>query len=202
MAELLDAFKKKTEDVLDSINRSGGLRGTIDSLRRQMAEADRKRAVARARSQLESLKHEVTEMTNAIGLQAIGLYEAGKLSSPELQPLCQHVVSLKAAIFHAEQELEQLTETSGPQEAGKATPVAAAPASEPAGSVAAVPEVTCIKCGATWPASAAFCAFCGNPLAPAQAEGRVVRFCIQCGAALRQGAKYCSKCGTAVVRKP
>ncbi|MHB9032060.1 MAG: zinc ribbon domain-containing protein [Anaerolineae bacterium] len=212
MTDLLDAFKKKAEDMVDSINRSGGLRGTIEALRRQMAEADRKRAMSRAKSEVKRLNQQVAEMVSAVGLQAVSLQEAGKLTAPELQPLCQHIISLKAEITKQEQELAKLIAETEAEAARQAAPPvtpgpSVLPESSASAAVVAVPasagnETKCSNCGKPILQGALFCAYCGFPTTTAQPSvPEDERFCISCGSILRPGAKFCSKCGT-VVRSP
>ncbi len=197
MTDLLDVFRKKAEDMVDSINRSGGLRGTIEGLRKQMAEADRKRAMSRAKAEIASLNQQVTEMISAVGLQAVGLHEAGKLSSPELQPLCQHIIDLKAAIAQQEKELARLVADT---EAEAARYAAAAPAPAAAAPAVAPVQASCASCGKPLPNGAAFCAVCGSPVVSVAKPAVNVEkhFCIACGALLKPGAKFCSKCGATV----
>jgi len=213
MPDLLEAFKKKAEDVLGSINRSGGLRATIDGLRKQMAEADRKRAMSRARAEVKRLNAQVAEMITAIGLQVVGLHEAGKLASPELQPLCQHIVELKAAVTQQEKELARLEAEAEAEAAAlaqaKAEAEVATQAKAKAESAAKaqitptpVANTSCAKCGKPLPAGATFCAYCGTPITAPAPTAEEKRFCASCGYVLRSGAKFCQKCGHAVQSPP
>jgi chromosome segregation ATPase len=225
MPDLLEAFKKKAEDVLGSINRSGGLRATIDGLRKQMAEADRKRAMSRARTEVKRLNAQVAEMITAIGLQVVGLHEAGKLASPELEPLCQHIVELKAVVTQQEKELARLEAEAEAEAAAQAqAKVEAETAAQAQAKVEAetatkakataeavtkaqitpipVANTLCVKCGKPLPAGATFCAYCGTAIsAPAPMEEEK-HFCASCGNALRSGARFCPKCGQTVQSPP
>jgi hypothetical protein len=218
MPDLLEVFKKKADDVLGSINRSGGLRGTIDGLRRQMADADRKRAMSRARVEIKRLDGQVSEMVTAIGLQVVGLFEAGKLASPELEPLCQHIVDLKAVVAQQEKELARLEAEVEAEAAAlakakveaeaaalakaklEAEAVALAKAhvesaAKPLGTPVNVLGATCQKCAKQLPAGATFCAFCGSPVILPTAKEAERHSCSSCGTSLRAGAKFCPKCG-------
>jgi len=174
MSDLLTVFKQKAEDLASAIDRKGGIRATLESLRRQMAEADQRRAIAKVRAELKRLQKQIEEMVTAVGVQAVGLHEAGRLSAPELQPLCEHIVQLKAAVAQQEAELAKLeavtasTDTTGTR--------------------------LCAACGKPLPEDATFCPYCGAA-APKVAEKR---FCTSCGAELRADAKFCAKCGQAV----
>lgn len=213
MPDLLEAFKKKAEDVLGSINRSGGLRATIDGLRKQMAEADRKRAMSRARAEVKRLNAQVAEMITAIGLQVVGLHEAGKLASPELEPLCQHIVELKAVVTQQEKELARLeaeaeaeaaAQAQAKVEAETATKAKATAEAATKAQITPIPvaNTLCVKCGKPLPAGATFCAYCGTAIsAPAPMEEEK-HFCASCGNALRSGARFCPKCGQTVQSPP
>lgn len=221
MPDLLDAFRKKAEDMLGSINRSGGLRATIDGLRKQMAESDRKRAMSRARAEVKRLNTQVSEMITAIGLQVVGLHEAGKLTSPELEPLCQHIVELKAAVTQQEKELARLEAEAEAEAAAlakaKADAEAAAQArakveAEAAALAKARAEVavkthitptpaasaSCTKCGKPLTAGTTFCAYCGAAISTPTPVAEEKHFCASCGSVLRSGARFCQKCGQTV----
>ncbi|MHB0858171.1 MAG: zinc ribbon domain-containing protein [Anaerolineae bacterium] len=172
MNDLLDVFKTRAEDLLVTINRKGGVRATLEGLRRQMAEADRRRAMGKVRSDLKRLNAQITELITAVGIQAVGLHEDGRLISPELQPLCQHIVDLKAAVALQEAELAKLEA------------VAAAEA-------ATDRDRQCPSCGKAVGEDSTFCPYCGTAL-PTQQEKQ---FCEQCGAGLRPNAQFCSRCG-------
>jgi hypothetical protein len=171
MAELLGTFRRRAEDLIGAINRQGGISATIASLRRQMEISDRRRAMGRVKSELQRLDRQITEMITAVGVQAVGLHKAGRLSSPELQPLCAHIVELESAVARQKAELAtletQLREQSGPD------------------------ERVCPSCGKAAPEGATFCPYCGGAL-PAQ---ELERFCVDCGAPLRAGARFCARCG-------
>ncbi|MBN1401527.1 MAG: zinc ribbon domain-containing protein [Anaerolineae bacterium] len=171
MAELLGTFRRKAEDLVGAINRQGGISATIASLRRQMEISDRRRAISKVKSDLQRLDRQITEMITAVGVQAVGLHKAGRLSSPELQPLCAHIVELESAVARQKAELATL-ETQLREET-------------------ASDERICPSCGKLAPESATFCPYCGGTL-PAQ---NPERFCVDCGASLRAGARFCARCG-------
>lgn len=186
MADLLNTFRQKAEDLKTSINRAGGIRATIESLRRQMAIADRKRAMARIRSELRRLEAQITEMITAVGVQAVGLHKAGRLNAVELQPLCQHIIELETAVAEQRTELARL-EALMAAEAGAGT----APAGAPPSAVAL--ERLCAHCGKPLPPEATFCPYCGQAAAaPSKEEDR---YCAYCGAPLRPKARFCARCG-------
>jgi len=173
MPDLLGTFKQKAEDLIGAINRAGGVKATIDSMRRQMAVSDQRRAVAKAKGELKRLDSQITEMITAVGVQAVGLHKSGLLDSPELQPLCDHIVQLEAAVAKQKVELTQLE------------------AQMQAAKVAEQKDTICTSCNHVIPPNATFCPYCG---APTPAPGTQA-FCLHCGAALRENAKFCAKCG-------
>ncbi|MBC7237110.1 MAG: hypothetical protein H5T69_14815, partial [Chloroflexi bacterium] len=86
MSDLLSTFKERAEQLIAAINDRGGLKAAIDGLRRQMAEADRRRAINKIKAELKRLDGQITEMITAVGVQAVGLHKSGHLQSPELAP--------------------------------------------------------------------------------------------------------------------
>ena len=154
MTDLLNLIKEKADEFLATINQKGGVRATIEGLRRQMAEADRRRAMGRVKSELRRLDRQISEMITAVGVQAVALQEAGKLTSPELQPLCQHIIDLKAALSQQQAELAALEASAGQ--------AAASESASPAPPAAATPGFSpCANCGRPVPAGGAFCPYCG-----------------------------------------
>ena len=151
MTDLINLFKEKADEFLAAINQKGGVRATIEGLRRQMAEADRRRAMGRVKSELRRLDRQISEMVTAVGVQAVALQEQGKLTSPELQPLCQHIIDLKATLSEQQAELAKL-------EASVTAPAAETPAAGAA---------PCANCGRPVPAGATFCPYCGAAVAVA-----------------------------------
>ena len=117
-------------------------------------------------------------MITAVGIQAVGLHKNGKLASPELVPLCDHIIQLEDAVAQQKAELAQL-------EAARHTE------SAQAGSAA---ERICTSCARQVPPHATFCPYCGA-VAP---EPETERFCVHCGAQLRERARFCARCGQTV----
>ncbi|OGO04957.1 MAG: hypothetical protein A2Y73_08200 [Chloroflexi bacterium RBG_13_56_8] len=172
MPDLLQLFREKAEELVGAINRKGGVRSMIEGLRRQMAVADRRRTMSKVKSELRRLDRQITEMITAVGVQAVGLHEANKLSSPELQPLCQHILELRAALAQQEAELAMLEAT-----------------------VTEIPEKRlCPTCKRPLPSEGTFCPYCGARVLAREESP----FCIYCGARLRPDSRFCPKCGQAV----
>jgi len=171
MSDLFQAIKGKAEALLNEINRPGGMRSTIETIRRKMAEADQRRAIQRAHAELERLESQMNETITAVGLQTVALYEAQRLQSAELEPLCKHVVEIKAALGEQREELAALEA------------LAAARADQQA--------ELCTTCGRPLPAQGVYCPHCGTPIQQRLSH----RFCAHCGAGLRDDARFCPRCG-------
>jgi len=174
MADLLDTFRQKTQDLFQAIDRKGGIRAMIEGLRRQMAEADRRRAVNRAKAELRRLDAQITEMITAVGVQAVGLHKAGVLDSAELGPLCKHIGELQDLLAAQKDELVKLEGVRGEEEIGA--------------------YGRCPACGKALIGEGSFCPFCGAPVPRHEME----QFCAFCGTKLRPQARFCAKCGQTV----
>ncbi len=174
MDDLVGPVKARAEAVLHELNRPGGLRSTIQSIRHKMAEADQRRAINRARAELQRLDSQANETVTAIGIQAVAMHAAGKLGSPELAPLCQHVLDIRAALTEQQDELARLEAVLAARKTDQAPP--------------------CPSCGKPLPAEGLYCAHCGAPVPGRTAGG----YCARCGGPLRVGAKFCARCGQAV----
>ena len=131
----------------------------------------------KVKAELKRLDRQINEMIMAVGVQAIGLHEAGKLASPELQPLCQHILELKATLAQQETELANL-QAVDPQEK-------------------AASGDHCPTCNKLLPGECTFCPYCGAAAATAEPAPKE-RFCTACGASLRPKALFCAKCGQTV----
>jgi RNA polymerase subunit RPABC4/transcription elongation factor Spt4 len=176
MSDILGPFKRRAEELIDSVNSAGGLRATVEGLRTKMAESDRRRAISRARSELKRLDAQITEMITAVGVQAVGLHRAGRLAAPDLVPLCEHIVELETAVSQQRDELVRLEAA--------------------AGRGAQLEDRNCAQCGQLLPPNATFCPYCGAAAPRTGAPEQ--RYCADCGASLREGAKFCARCGTSV----
>ena len=170
MPDLLEVFKQQADALMAAIDRKGGVRGSIKALRRQMAESDRRRAIAKVKAELARLDGQITEMITAVGVQAVGLHQTGRLTAPELQPLCDHILQLKTTLAQQRAELANLT----------ATPEGAPPG-----------EKVCAACGQPLPDESTFCPHCGARTP----EPGGTPTCSHCGAPLRPQARFCQKCG-------
>jgi len=174
MSDIIDLLRAKAGDLIASVNRAGGLRATVEALRRQMAISDRRRAVARAKADVKRLNEQITDLVTAVGLQTVALHEAGKLAITELDPLCAQIVELRSTLRELEGELARL----------EAEAEAAAKAHDAQGR--------CWACGRPVEIGLRFCPYCGVKLEPP------TRTCPYCNSPLRPQAHFCSRCGKPV----
>ncbi|MBM3189608.1 MAG: zinc-ribbon domain-containing protein [Chloroflexi bacterium] len=173
MGDILGTFRQRAGELIQAINDRGGISAAIQSLRRQMAESDRRREIGKIRAELRRLDRQITEMITAVGVQAVGLHKTGHLHSPELQPLCEHIIELEAALATQKAELAAL---------------------ESALREATASGDRCPSCGQPTIEGGTFCPHCGAPIPAPEPE----RYCIRCGASLRSEAKFCARCGQPV----
>jgi RNA polymerase subunit RPABC4/transcription elongation factor Spt4 len=173
MPDLVDGLKDKVGQLVSSVDKGGQVRAAIDGIRKQIAEADRKRQIKRLEEDLDKLKLQSEQAMTSLGVQALGLYETNKLTQPELAAVCQHIVEMKAEVAKLEAELAQFQPPAPSTQLGQACPT----------------------CGKALPTGAVFCPSCGAKMQPAPAEAK---FCLHCGAALRAGAKFCPACGQTI----
>ncbi len=171
MSDILNAAKSRAQELISDLSRPGGLRSTVESIKRRMAVADERRALRRARDEVERLEAQLGETLTALGLQSLGLYEAGDLPSPELEPLCERAVTIRQSLTDQKEALDRLE--------------ALARARREA------PSRRCPSCGQAIPDESAFCPHCGAAVAP-RIEPHL---CAACGSQLREDAKFCPKCG-------
>lgn len=177
MADLIHTFKEKAESLVTAINSESGVKATIASLRRRMAEADRKRAMRKIKAELQRIEQQIDELLTSVGVQAVALERAGALSSPELAPLCERIIDLERLLEEQRQALAKV----------EAEALAAAQS-----ALQTSVQTVCPHCGKPLAATGEFCPYCGQPR-PAQAPAPA--FCAHCGAPLREGARYCAHCG-------
>lgn len=215
MADILETIKQGADELLSGIDQKGQIRSAIDGIRSQWTEMDRRRKVSSLENQIKTQRAEMKQLTEALGLQTLSLYETGSITIPELARLCERITELRAEIESQKVQVEQMKAEAQAQ----AQALAEARAQQRAAHAA----TACSQCGAAVPANAAFCPKCGaqqaapapvvppspasaapaastrKPSAPAPAASQpatVVRLrCPQCKAILPSDAEFCSSCG-------
>lgn len=213
MADIIETIKQGADELLSGIDQKGQIRSAIDGIRSQWTEMDRRRKVSSLENQIKTQRAEMKQLTEALGLQTLSLYETGSITVPELTRLCERITELRAEIEAQKAEVEQMKAEAQAQ----AQAVADARAQQRAARAA----TACPQCGTAVPANAQFCPKCGaqqtasapatpvrtpstpptstqpayTPTATAQ-QGTVMRLrCPQCKAILPSDAEFCSSCG-------
>jgi RNA polymerase subunit RPABC4/transcription elongation factor Spt4 len=213
MSDIIETIKQGADDLISGIDQKGQIRSTIDGLRSQWSELDRRRKVSSLERQIKTQRTEMKQLTEALGLQTLSLYETGVLTSPELARLCERITELRTEIETQKAQVEQMKAEAKAQ----AQALAEARAQQRAARAA----TACPQCGTAVPAKAEFCHKCGAqqtpPAPPPQAPApstraaasqptspqpaapqaaTVVRLrCPQCKTILPSDAEFCTSCG-------
>jgi RNA polymerase subunit RPABC4/transcription elongation factor Spt4 len=213
MSDIIETIKQGADDLLSGIDQKGQIRSAIEGIRSQWSEMDRRRKVSSLEKQIQSQRAEMRQLTEALGLQTLSLYETGSINSPELARLCERITELRTEIETQKAQVEQI----------KAEAKAQAEALAEARTQQRVARTAqaCPQCGAAVQANDDFCHKCGAQLrasepappapaprtpapntraeppqpAPAQAATVVRLRCPQCKAILPSDAEFCSSCG-------
>lgn len=191
MSDIIDSIKDGANQVLSNIDQQGHIRSALDGLRSQWSEVERRRHVNQLTGQIKSLQEETKRLTEALGLQVLSLYDAGKITHVELTRLCERIDELREEVETHKAELAQLKEQASPS----ADPQ---PAAQALAGQRTVVRLRCPKCKAIVPEGSGFCPSCGVKLKMPQASSAsAVRFCATCGAQMSADARFCPVCGHA-----
>jgi predicted amidophosphoribosyltransferase len=198
MSDIFESIKQSAGQVLSGIDQKGQLKSALDGIRHQWNELERRRKASSLGDEIKAQQGEMKQLTEALGLQTLSLYDAGKVVHPELARLCERINELRAEIEAKKGELEALQAQAAQQARAQAT-------------------TRCANCQAQVPAGAEFCPQCGAPVkaaaqpaaqasalspsAPSAAPVRtVVRLrCPRCKTELSAGDDFCPTCGVKIV---
>jgi len=186
MSDLIESIKQGAEQVISSIDQKGQIQSAIQGIRNQLGEIDRKRKIGQLESQIKSLQSEMKQLTEALGLQTLSLYDIGKIKHVELTRLCDRINELRSDLEQQKADLAELKVTPAPK----------------------VTMVKCPRCQTRVPDNAEFCPKCGERLQeleskkPAEAKPRVIvrMRCPKCKTILPQEGDFCPKCGVKIKR--
>lgn len=217
MSDIFDSIKDGANQVLSSIDQQGHIKSAFEGLRTQWSEIERRRRTNQLSAQIKGLQDEMKRLTEALGLQVLSLYDAGKLTHAELARLCERIDELRDEIESQKGELAQLKAQASlapahcPQcQAPLSTDaefclkcgarVRAGDRQQAAQATAGhhtVVRLRCPKCKTIVPAGSGFCPTCGVKLKMPQSSASVKRFCAACGAQMGADARFCPVCGRA-----
>jgi rRNA maturation endonuclease Nob1 len=218
MSDIIESIKQGASQVLSEIDQRGQIKAAIDGIRHQLSAVERRRRISALENQVKTLQSEVKQLTEALGLQTLSLFDAGRIAHPELSRLCERINELRADLGSRRAELTELKvqaarSTQCPQcqanvPAGDgfcpkcgAQLKAGAAASSPASATKprTVVRLRCPKCKTILPPEAGFCPTCGvkivRPRTLAGTAPAPKRFCPSCGAEMSPSARFCSICG-------
>jgi RNA polymerase subunit RPABC4/transcription elongation factor Spt4 len=221
MSDLLDTIKQGADQVLSELDQKGQLKTTIDGLRQRWSEMERRRRVSSLESQVKTLRAEMKQLTEALGLQTLSLYDAGRITLPDLSRLCERINDLRSEIGERQSVLAELKAQArapthnkcpqcqslvpadaefcpkcGSQMPGQTQVQVSAPAS--ASNVHTVVRMRCPRCKTVLSPEAGFCPTCGVKIKRPQAQPAATRYCSTCGAETAPDARFCPVCGQAV----
>ena len=217
MSDIIDSIKQGAEQVLSSIDQEGHIKSAIHGLKSQWSEVERRRRINQLNGQVKTLQTEMKQLTEALGLQTLSLYDSGKINNPELARLCERIGELRTEIKERRSELNDLkaqtvsTSAQCPQcQAEVAADAEFCPkcgtrvrmaTTEPAPAVSSAAQTTvrlrCPKCKTILPPEAGFCPTCGVKLKMPASAPAAKQFCASCGAEMGASARFCPVCGQA-----
>jgi hypothetical protein len=140
-------------------------------------EADKLRRITSIQSTIKSLKDEINQGFYRVGYVAFDLYRAERVTQPELQEACEHIITLQAQIAARERESETIR---GEEYAEKTSGIQYGNLCPNGHGELADGTRFCPTCGAKAiytppPTAGARCTACGAAMAPA------AHFCPECG---------------------
>jgi RNA polymerase subunit RPABC4/transcription elongation factor Spt4 len=222
VSDLIDSIKQGAEQVLSNIDQEGHIKSAIQGIRNQWTEVDRRRRINQLNSQVKTLQTEMKQLTEALGLQTLSLFDAGKISNPELARLCERIGELRTEIQERRSELNNLkaqavTASSQCPKCQAEVPATAEfcpkcgtrvrmAQTEPASGAPPAAQqrvrLRCPKCKTILPPDAGFCPTCGAKLKMPQNAPTSKQFCASCGAEMGASARFCPVCGQAAKGNP
>ena len=216
MSDIIDSLKQGANQVLSNIDQEGHLKSAIEGLRTQWTEVERRRKLGQLGNQIKTLQNEMKQLTEALGLQVLSLYDAGKISHPELARLCERIDELRSEIAERRTELNELKSQStsatiqcpkcqaqiavGSEfcpKCGTTLKTQPPPASAPSQTVT---RLRCPKCKTVLSEGTAFCPTCGVKLKMPSSASTSKHFCASCGAQIGANAQFCPVCGQPVTQ--
>jgi RNA polymerase subunit RPABC4/transcription elongation factor Spt4 len=216
MSDIIDSLKQGANQVLSNIDQEGHLKSAIEGLRTQWSEVERRRKLGQLGNQIKNLQTEMKQLTEALGLQVLSLYDAGKISHPELARLCERIDELRSEITERRTELNEIkaqtstatttcpkcqaqmaSESEFCPKCGSSVRTQPPPASTPSPTVT---RLRCPKCKTVLSEGTGFCPTCGVKLKMPSSASTSKHFCASCGAQIGANAQFCPACGQPVTQ--
>jgi RNA polymerase subunit RPABC4/transcription elongation factor Spt4 len=219
MSDIIESIKQGAEQVISGIDQKGQIKSAIDGVRRQWTELERKRRVSQVEGQVKSLQTEMKQLTEALGLQTLSLFDSKKIVHPELTRLCERINELRAEVEQKKAELTELQVQAPPKPARVQCPRCNSRVSTDDGfcpkcgerlqqpveeqqtpQTRTVVRLRCPKCKTILTEDAEFCPGCGVKIKRPQAAAPAPapdQFCASCGAQIAANARFCPVCGQA-----
>ncbi|MBN1937659.1 MAG: zinc ribbon domain-containing protein [Anaerolineae bacterium] len=218
MSELLDSIKQGASQVISGIDQKGQIKSAFEGIKTQLNELEHKRRITQYEGQLRSLQNEMKQLTEALGLQTLSLYDAGKITYPELSRLCERINEIRSESEQKKAELTELKVASTPRpkivdcprcqtkvsEADEFCPKCGERLKQPVQATPPTPQpqvvtrLRCPKCKTILPNEADFCPGCGAKLKrPGTKVQSAKKYCASCGAEMGVSSRFCPVCGQA-----
>jgi RNA polymerase subunit RPABC4/transcription elongation factor Spt4 len=215
MSDIIESIRQGAGQVLDEFDQKGQIKSTLQGIRLQLGELERRRRSSGLEGQIKTLQGESKQLTEALGLQTLSLFELGKIDHPELSHLCRRVSELRAEIEQKKADLAALKASAAPAQSrcaqcqtevsadaefcpkcgAELRTLAAETPAPPAAGQRTVVRLRCPKCKTVLPPKAGFCPTCGVKIKQPQAHPARKQFCASCGAQMQPGARFCPLCG-------
>ena len=211
MSEIIESIKQSASQVLSELDQKGQIKSTLVGIRQQWSEVDRRRKISSLGNEVKKLQDEIKQLTEALGMQTIALFDVGKITHPELSRLCERINEVRVEVVQKKAELIELKSQAKPKTVacplcqtqvqsdaefcpkcgGRLQP----PAKPEAPTQRKVVRERCPKCKTILPPQSGFCPSCGVKLKRPQDNAK--QFCPSCGAEMSAHAKFCPICGQA-----
>jgi RNA polymerase subunit RPABC4/transcription elongation factor Spt4 len=215
VSDIFETIKHGASQVFSELDQKGQLRSAFEGIRDRLSELERRRKVSALRDQISALQNEMKQLTEALGLQTLSLFDAGTLTHPELSRLCQRINELRSERDLRKAELDKLS-ASEPAQAlncphcqamvqpgadfcpNCGTRLRSQPLVRPAEQQTrprTVVRLRCPRCKTILMPDAQSCPNCGVKIRRPQGETARERYCASCGAQLRARSQFCPICG-------
>jgi len=221
MSDIIESIKQSAGQVLSGLDQKGQIKSAIDGIRAQWSELERRRKKGQIESELKAMQTEARQLSEALGLQTLSLFDAGKIAHPELARLCERINELRSEIDRRKELLASLEaqaraakptrcpvcQASVPGDSefcpkcgarlatGQAAPAAR---SAPASRQRTVVRLRCPRCKTELPADTTSCPTCGVRFKPPATQVADKRYCASCGAEVKAASRFCPICGQSI----